>query len=76
MTIGSVTFAEGMTIGTFSLFSMFLRRLDGPIQRMGKTANKYQKAKSSAERIFGVLRREPSITSPQSRSLHGSLTDI
>lgn len=34
VTIGSVTFAEGMTIGTFSLFFMFLRRLDGPMQRM------------------------------------------
>lgn len=64
VTIVSVTFADGMTVGTFSLFFMFLRRLDGPMQRMGKTANKYQKAKSSAERIFGVLGREPSITSP------------
>lgn len=64
VTIGPVTFAEDMTVGTFALFFMFLRRLDGPMQRMGKTANKYQKAKSSAERIFGVLGREPAITSP------------
>lgn len=78
VTIGPVTFAEGMTVGTFALFFMFLRRLDGPMQRMGKTANKYQKAKSSAERIFGVLGREPAITSPEDplvpRGLNGHVT--
>lgn len=78
VTIGPVTFAEGMTLGTFSLFFMFLRRLDGPMQRMGKTANKYQKAKSSAERIFGILGREPAITSPRtspvSQEVNGHVT--
>ncbi len=54
----------GVTAGTFVLFFMFLRRLDGPLQRIGKTANKYQKTKSSAERIFGVLGRDAAIQSP------------
>ncbi|WP_273837776.1 ABC transporter ATP-binding protein [Halococcus sp. PRR34] len=64
ITVGPVTLANGMTVGTFTLFFMFLRRLDGPMTRLGKTANKYQKAKSSAERIFGVLGHDPTITSP------------
>jgi ATP-binding cassette subfamily B protein len=55
----------GITLGTFALFFMFLRRLRGPMRRLGKTANKYQKAKSSAERVFGVLGHEPTITSPE-----------
>jgi len=55
----------GITLGTFALFFMFLRRLRGPMRRLGKTANKYQKAKSSAERVFGILGYEPTITSPE-----------
>ncbi|WP_123534051.1 ABC transporter ATP-binding protein [Halosimplex salinum] len=47
--------AGGLTAGTFVTFFMFLRYLDGPMTRIGKTANNYQKAKSSAERVFGVL---------------------
>ncbi|MFB6096977.1 MAG: ABC transporter ATP-binding protein [Haloferacaceae archaeon] len=50
--------------GTFALFFMLLRRLYSPLRRIGRTANKYQLAKSSAERIFGVLGYEPAITSP------------
>jgi ATP-binding cassette subfamily B protein len=57
--------APGLTAGTFVLFFMFLKRLDGPLQRIGKTANKYQKTKSSAERIFGILGHEPAIESPE-----------
>jgi ATP-binding cassette subfamily B protein len=53
-----------LTIGTLTLFFMFLRRLRGPMRRLGKTANKYQKAKSSAERVFGILGSEATITSP------------
>jgi len=54
-----------MTLGTLTLFFMFLRRLRGPMRRLGKTANKYQKAKSAAERVFGILGSQPSITSPE-----------
>jgi ATP-binding cassette subfamily B protein len=53
-----------LTIGTLTLFFMFLRRLRGPMRRLGKTANKYQKAKSSAERVFGILGSEPAVRSP------------
>ncbi|MFB6136565.1 MAG: ABC transporter ATP-binding protein [Halobacteriaceae archaeon] len=54
-----------LTLGTLTLFFMFLRRLRGPMRRLGKTANKYQKAKSSAERVFGILGHDPTITSPE-----------
>ena len=56
--------AGTLTAGTFVVFFMYLRELDGPMTRIGKTANKYQKAKSSAERVFGILGHEPSVSSP------------
>jgi ATP-binding cassette subfamily B protein len=34
------------------------------MRRVGKSANKYQLAKSSAERVFGLLGQEPTIQSP------------
>jgi len=61
----SITGAEGaLTAGSFALFFLYLRRLYSPMRRVGKSANKYQLAKSSAERVFGLLGREPTITSP------------
>ena len=54
----------GIDVGTFTLFFLFLRRFRSPMQRLGKIVNNYQKAKSSTERIFGVLGYEPAITSP------------
>ncbi|AZH24140.1 ABC transporter ATP-binding protein [Haloplanus aerogenes] len=53
-----------LTAGSFALFFLYLRRLYSPMRRVGKSANKYQLAKSSAERVFGLLGREPTITSP------------
>jgi len=53
-----------LTIGTLSLFFMLLRRLYSPMRRVGKTANKYQLAKSSSERVFGILGHEPEVTTP------------
>jgi ATP-binding cassette subfamily B protein len=50
--------------GTFALFFILIRRLYSPLRRVGRTANKYQLAKSSAERVFGVLGHDPDITSP------------
>ena len=50
--------------GTFTLFFLYLRRLYSPMRRIGRSANKYQQAKSSAERVFGLLGQEPTITSP------------
>ncbi len=54
-----------LTLGGFALFFLLLRRLYSPMRRVGKSANKYQLAKSSAERVFGLLGREPTITSPE-----------
>ncbi|GGL38169.1 multidrug ABC transporter ATP-binding protein [Halarchaeum grantii] len=60
-----VTGAPGaLSAGAFALFFLYLRRLYSPMRRVGKSANKYQLAKSSAERVFGVLGREPTITEP------------
>ncbi|WP_276271157.1 ABC transporter ATP-binding protein [Haloarcula litorea] len=62
-----VTSAEGeaaLRTGTFALFFLYLRRLYSPMRRVGKSANKYQLAKSSAERVFGLLGREPTVTDP------------
>jgi len=53
-----------LTTGTFALFFLYLRRLYSPMRRVGKSANKYQLAKSSAERVFGLLDREPTVTAP------------
>jgi ATP-binding cassette subfamily B protein len=53
-----------LTLGGFALFFLLLRRLYSPMRRVGKSANKYQLAKSSAERVFGLLGREPTITGP------------
>jgi ATP-binding cassette subfamily B protein len=34
------------------------------MRRIGRSANKYQQAKSSAERVFGLLGQEPSVADP------------
>ncbi|WP_299262810.1 ABC transporter ATP-binding protein [Halorientalis sp.] len=53
-----------ISTGAFAAFFLYLRRLYSPMRRIGKSANKYQLAKSSAERVFGLLDTEPSITDP------------
>ena len=53
-----------LSTGTFAVFFLYLRRLYSPMRRVGKSANKYQLAKSSAERVFGLLAQEPTVTSP------------
>jgi ATP-binding cassette subfamily B protein len=53
-----------LSAGAFALFFLYLRRLYSPMRRIGKSANKYQLAKSSAERVFGLLGREPALESP------------
>ncbi len=60
---GGQVIGGSMSVGTFTLFFMFLRRLDGPMERVGKTANEWQKTRSSAERVFGLLGHEPAIHS-------------
>ena len=51
--------------GSVAVFFLLLRRLYSPMRRVGKTANKYQLAKSSAERVFGMLGHDPRVTSPE-----------
>ena len=63
--LGPVVVAGAITTGTFTMFFLFLRRLYSPMRRIGLTVNRYQRAKSSAERVFGVLGHEPTITSPE-----------
>jgi ATP-binding cassette subfamily B protein len=53
-----------LSAGAFALFFLLLRRLYSPMRRIGKSANKYQLAKSSAERVFGLLGREPTVQNP------------
>jgi ATP-binding cassette subfamily B protein len=60
-----ITDAPGaLSVGAFAAVFLYIRRLYSPMRRIGKTANKYQLARSSAERIFGVLGHDPRITSP------------
>ncbi len=53
-----------LSAGTFAVFFLYLRRLYSPMRRVGKSANKYQLAKSSAERVFGLLGQAPDVTEP------------
>ncbi|MBV0901457.1 ABC transporter ATP-binding protein [Haloarcula salina] len=53
-----------LSAGAFTAFFLYIRRLYSPMRRVGKSANKYQLAKSSAERVFGLLGQEPSVTDP------------
>ena len=53
-----------VSTGAFAAFFLYLRRLYSPMRRIGRSANKYQLAKSSAERVFGLLGREPTVTTP------------
>jgi len=56
---------SALTAGTVAVFFLYLRRLYSPMRRVGKSANKYQLAKSSAERVFGLLAQDPTVTSPE-----------
>jgi ATP-binding cassette subfamily B protein len=53
-----------ISTGAFAAFFLYLRRLYSPMRRIGRSANKYQQAKSSAERVFGLLGKEPTVTQP------------
>ena len=56
--------SDALSAGAFALFFLYLRRLYSPMRRIGKSANKYQLAKSSAERVFGILGKDPTIQTP------------
>jgi len=53
-----------LSTGAFALFFLYIRRLYSPMRRIGRSANKYQLAKSSAERVFGLLGQDPEVTDP------------
>jgi len=53
---------RALSAGAFALFFLYLWRLYSPMRRVGKSANRYQLAKSSAERVFGLLGRQPTVT--------------
>jgi len=63
-TLGPVTVDTAITAGTFTMFFLYLRRMYAPMRRIGLTANRYQRAKSSAERVFGVLGHDATVASP------------
>jgi ATP-binding cassette subfamily B protein len=56
--------AGALSTGAFALFFLYLRRLYSPMRRIGRSANKYQQAKSSAERVFGLLGQTPTVSDP------------
>jgi ATP-binding cassette subfamily B protein len=62
---GIIAGTSALTAGTVAVFFLYLRRLYSPMRRVGKSANKYQLAKSSAERVFGLLAQEPTVTDPE-----------
>ncbi|MDY6819019.1 MAG: ABC transporter ATP-binding protein [Halobacteriales archaeon] len=64
-TLGPVTIPNTITAGTFTVFFLYLRRMYAPMRRIGRTANRYQRAKSSAERVFGLLGYDPTIETPE-----------
>ncbi|PSQ45070.1 ABC transporter ATP-binding protein [Halobacteriales archaeon SW_7_68_16] len=43
-----------LSAGAVAVFFLYLRRLYSPMRRVGKSANRSQLAKSSAERVFGL----------------------
>jgi ATP-binding cassette subfamily B protein len=62
---GQMVIAGSLAVGAFATLFLLLRRLYSPMRRIGKTANKYQLSKSSAERVFGILGHDPTVTSPE-----------
>jgi ATP-binding cassette subfamily B protein len=62
---GQMVIDDALKVGAFATLFLLLRRLYSPMRRIGKTANKYQLAKSSAERVFGILGHDPTVTSPE-----------
>ncbi len=65
VTVGPLTVPSTITAGTFTMAFLYLRRMYSPMRRIGRTANRYQRAKASAERVFGLLGHEPAIATPR-----------
>ncbi|MBF2052221.1 MAG: ABC transporter ATP-binding protein [Candidatus Sericytochromatia bacterium] len=65
--LGAYWVLEGsgrLSVGELVLFSMLVQRLLWPITRLGQTLDLYERARASAQRIFGLFNTEASIQSP------------
>lgn len=66
--LGSYWVLQGngrLTVGELVLFSMLIQRMLWPLTRLGQTLDLYERARSSAQRIFGLLNTPASIQSPR-----------
>lgn len=54
-----------LTVGELVLFSMLVQRMLWPLTRLGQTLDLYERARSSAQRVFGLLNTHASIQSPR-----------
>jgi ATP-binding cassette subfamily B protein len=63
-TAGPVSVTSAVTAGMLTTIFLYIRRMYSPMRRIGMTANRYQRAKSSSERVFGVLGHEATVTDP------------
>ncbi|WP_160134471.1 ABC transporter ATP-binding protein [Halococcus salsus] len=52
-------FTGTLTVGTFTTFILYTQRFIWPMAQFGEIINMYQRARASAERIFGLM-NEPS----------------
>ncbi len=67
----------GLGLGTLVTFLGYVAILLGPIQDLGTTLWRFQNATASAQRVFEVLDREPTITSaPDAPVLHDPVPTI
>jgi len=65
--IGSYWVLNGtdiISVGELVLFSMMIQRLLWPVTRLGSILDNYERAKASAQRVFGLLDKESEIQDP------------
>ncbi|MFI0939809.1 ABC transporter ATP-binding protein [Streptomyces sp. NPDC021020] len=55
----------GMALGVLAAFTLYLRRLYDPIDRLGMFLNSYQSAAASLEKIAGLLAQAPTVPEPE-----------
>lgn len=54
-----------LSVGELVLFSMLIQRILWPMTRLGQTFDAYERTRSSAARIFGLLKSQSQIQSPE-----------
>ncbi len=57
-----------LSVGELVLFSMLVQRMLWPLTRLGQTLDLYERARSSAARVFGLLNTPATIQSPRPAS--------